>query len=80
MSATREAVAANAFTRGRAQESGWYGDHLPERDFPMLIELLAQASPPLEKSPSGEISLDDLTAAFEKSCRGEVLRSVVTFC
>lgn len=80
VSGTREAVAASASARGGAQESGWYGDPLPERDFPVLTELLAQASRPLEKSPSGEISLDDLTAAFAQSCRGAVLRSVVTFC
>lgn len=73
-------VAADAFARGGAQESSWYGDHLPERDFPMLSEPFPQGAPPLEKPLDEEISLDDLDAAFAQLCRGEVLRSVVTFC
>ncbi|MEV4732700.1 S-(hydroxymethyl)mycothiol dehydrogenase [Saccharopolyspora sp. NPDC049426] len=69
----------DVFARGGALKSSWYGDCLPERDFPMLTELHLQGRLPLEKFVSEEISLDDVEAAFAKMGRGEVLRSVVTF-
>jgi S-(hydroxymethyl)mycothiol dehydrogenase len=65
------------FGRGGALKSSWYGDCLPERDFPMLVELHLQGRLPLEKFVSDTIGLDDVEAAFEKMERGEVLRSVV---
>ncbi|MCR3720154.1 MULTISPECIES: S-(hydroxymethyl)mycothiol dehydrogenase [Prauserella salsuginis group] len=66
------------FARGGTLKSSWYGDCLPERDFPMLTELYLQGRLPLEKFVTEEISLDGVEAAFEKMHRGEVLRSVVT--
>jgi S-(hydroxymethyl)mycothiol dehydrogenase len=65
------------FGRGGALKSSWYGDCLPERDFPMLIELHLQGRLPLEKFVSETISLDDVESAFRKMEHGEVLRSVV---
>jgi S-(hydroxymethyl)mycothiol dehydrogenase len=65
------------FGRGGALKSSWYGDCLPERDFPMLVELHLQGRLPLEKFVSETITLDDVETAFEKMERGEVLRSVV---
>lgn len=65
------------FGRGGALKSSWYGDCLPERDFPMLVELYLQGRLPLNKFVSETISLDDVERAFEKIERGEVLRSVV---
>ena len=65
------------FGRGGALKSSWYGDCLPERDFPILVELHLQGRLPLEKFVSDTIGLDDVEAAFEKMERGEVLRSVV---
>src|SRR5437763_1835157 len=65
------------FGRGGALKSSWYGDCLPERDFPMLVELHLQGRLPLDKFVSETISLDDVERAFEKIERGEVLRSVV---
>jgi S-(hydroxymethyl)mycothiol dehydrogenase len=65
------------FGRGGALKSSWYGDCLPERDFPMLVELHLQGRLPLDKFVSETISLDDVEQAFEKIERGEVLRSVV---
>jgi S-(hydroxymethyl)mycothiol dehydrogenase len=65
------------FGRGGSLKSSWYGDCLPERDFPMLVDLHLQGRLPLEKFVSETISLDDMEAAFEKMERGEVLRSVV---
>ncbi len=69
----------DVFGRGGAVKSSWYGDCLPERDFPMLIELYQQGRLPLEKFVSEEIALDQVEQAFEKMHRGEVLRSVVVF-
>ncbi len=60
-------------------KSSWYGDCLPERDFPpTLISLYRQGRlPPLEKFVSERISLDAIEDAFHKMHAGEVLRSVV---
>ena len=65
------------FGRGGALKSSWYGDCLPERDFPMLTGLYLQGRLPLEKFVSETIALDAVEAAFAKMERGEVLRSVV---
>jgi len=65
------------FGRGGATKSSWYGDCLPSRDFPMLIDLHLQGRLPLDKFVSETISLDDVEEAFHRMERGEVLRSVV---
>ncbi len=65
------------FSRGGSLKSSWYGDCLPERDFPTLISLYAQGRLPLEKFVSERIGLDDIEAAFQKMHLGQVLRSVV---
>jgi S-(hydroxymethyl)mycothiol dehydrogenase len=65
------------FGRGGALKSSWYGDCLPERDFPVLIDLYLQGRLPLDKFVSEIITLDEVEGAFAKMERGEVLRSVV---
>lgn len=65
------------FGRGGALKSSWYGDCLPSRDFPMLIDLYLQGRLNLEGFVSETISIDDVEEAFHKMERGEVLRSVV---
>jgi S-(hydroxymethyl)mycothiol dehydrogenase len=65
------------FGRGGALKSSWYGDCLPSRDFPMLIDLYLQGRLPLDRFVSEEIGIGDVESAFEKMHRGEVLRSVV---
>jgi S-(hydroxymethyl)mycothiol dehydrogenase len=72
-----EAPLLDFFGRGGALKSSWYGDCLPERDFPMLTDLYLQGRLPLEKFVSETIALDQVEAAFAKMERGEVLRSVV---
>jgi S-(hydroxymethyl)mycothiol dehydrogenase len=67
------------FGRGGALKSSWYGDCLPSRDFPMLVDLHLDGRLPLEKFVSETIGLGDVEAAFHKMERGEVLRSVVLF-
>ena len=69
----------DVFGRGGALKSSWYGDCLPSRDFPMLIDLHLGGRLPLEKFVSETISLEDVETAFGKMERGEVLRSVVVF-
>ena len=65
------------FGRGGSLKSSWYGDCLPSRDFPMLVDLHLQGRLPLEKFVSETIALDQVEDAFAKMERGEVLRSVV---
>jgi S-(hydroxymethyl)mycothiol dehydrogenase len=65
------------FGRGGQLKSSWYGDCLPSRDFPMLIDLYLQGRLDLDKFVSETIKLDEVEEAFHKMARGEVLRSVV---
>ncbi|MDG2028161.1 MAG: S-(hydroxymethyl)mycothiol dehydrogenase [Acidimicrobiales bacterium] len=65
------------FGRGGALKSSWYGDCLPSRDFPMLIDLYQQGRLDLDGFVSETIGLEDVEEAFHKMERGEVLRSVV---
>ena len=65
------------FGRGGALKSSWYGDCLPSRDFPMLIDLYLQGRLDLDRFVSETIRLEDVEEAFHKMERGEVLRSVV---
>ena len=67
----------DVFSRGGALKSSWYGDCLPERDFPTLVSLYLQGRLPLEKFVSERITIDDVEDAFHTMHAGEVLRSVV---
>ncbi|MGA6155625.1 S-(hydroxymethyl)mycothiol dehydrogenase [Stenotrophomonas sp. NPDC087984] len=69
----------DVFGRGGALKSSWYGDCLPSRDFPMLIDLYQQGRLDLDAFVSETIGLEDIEEAFAKMHRGEVLRSVVMF-
>jgi S-(hydroxymethyl)mycothiol dehydrogenase len=66
------------FGRGGALKPSWYGDCLPSRDFPLLIDLYLQGRFDLDAFVSETITLGDVEDAFHKMERGEVLRSVVT--
>ncbi|GAC49272.1 S-(hydroxymethyl)mycothiol dehydrogenase [Gordonia aichiensis] len=65
------------FSRGGSLKSSWYGDCLPERDFPMLIDLYEQGRLPLDKFVTERVGLGDVEAAFDAMKGGKVLRSVV---
>jgi S-(hydroxymethyl)mycothiol dehydrogenase len=69
----------DVFGRGGALKSSWYGDCLPTRDFPMLIDLYLQGRLPLDAFVSETIGIGDIEAAFDKMHTGEVLRSVVVW-
>ena len=67
------------FGRGGSLKSSWYGDCLPSRDFPMIIDLYLQGRLDLDRFVSETIALEDVETSFQKMERGEVLRSVVVF-
>lgn len=67
----------DVFSRGGAVKSSWYGDCLPSRDFPMLIDLYLQGRLDLGAFVSETIGLGDVEKAFEDMHHGRVLRSVV---
>ncbi|HEY2330677.1 MAG TPA: S-(hydroxymethyl)mycothiol dehydrogenase [Acidimicrobiales bacterium] len=67
----------DVFGRGGSLKSSWYGDCLPTRDFPMLIDLYRQGRLDLDRFVSEEIGLGGVEHAFSRMEDGEVLRSVV---
>jgi len=68
---------AELFGRGGALKSSWYGDCLPSRDFPVLIDAYLSGRLDLDAFVSETVGLDGVEAAFEAMGAGEVLRSVV---
>ncbi|MDO0938447.1 S-(hydroxymethyl)mycothiol dehydrogenase [Streptomyces sp. DG2A-72] len=69
----------DVFGRGGSLKSSWYGDCLPSRDFPMLIDLYLQGRLDLDAFVTETIALDEVEKAFERMHGGDVLRSVVVF-
>ena len=69
----------DVFGRGGSLKSSWYGDCLPSRDFPLLIDLYLQGRLDLDAFVTETIELDGVEEAFARMHRGEVLRSVVVF-
>ncbi|MEW1643605.1 S-(hydroxymethyl)mycothiol dehydrogenase [Streptomyces sp. NPDC091219] len=67
----------DVFGRGGSLKSSWYGDCLPSRDFPMLIDLHQQGRLDLGAFVTETIQLDEVEKAFERMHGGDVLRSVV---
>jgi S-(hydroxymethyl)mycothiol dehydrogenase len=65
------------FSHGGSLKSSWYGDCLPERDFPTLVSLYLQGRLPLDKFVTERIGITDIEEAFHKMHSGQVLRSVV---
>ncbi|MER0479833.1 S-(hydroxymethyl)mycothiol dehydrogenase [Streptomyces sp. Edi2] len=75
---TLELPLLDVFGRGGALKSSWYGDCLPSRDFPMLIDLHLQGRIDLGAFVTETIGIEDVEQAFERMHAGDVLRSVVT--
>jgi len=69
----------DVFGRGGALKSSWYGDCLPSRDFPVLVDLYRQGRLDLDAFVTEEIKLEEVEGAFERMHHGDVLRSVVVF-
>ena len=68
---------ADVFGRGGSLKSSWYGDCLPSRDFPMLVEQYKLGRLDLDAFVTERIGLNDIEEAFTKMHDGKVLRSVV---
>ncbi|MFJ5711264.1 S-(hydroxymethyl)mycothiol dehydrogenase [Streptomyces sp. NPDC093105] len=67
----------DVFGRGGSLKSSWYGDCLPSRDFPMLIDLHRQGRIDLGAFVTETLALDEVEKAFARMHEGDVLRSVV---
>ena len=67
----------DVFSRGGSLKSSWYGDCLPSRDFPVLVDLYRRGRLDLDAFVSEEIALDEVERASDRMEQGEVLRSVV---
>jgi len=74
---TIELPLIDVFGGGGALKSSWYGDCLPSRDFPVLIDLFLQGRLPLDRFVTETIGIEEIEEAFTKMHEGTVLRSVV---
>ena len=74
---TLELPLLDVFGRGGSLKSSWYGDCLPSRDFPMLVDLYKQGKLDLDVFVTERISINQVEEAFDKMHHGAVLRSVV---
>ncbi|MFH0410956.1 S-(hydroxymethyl)mycothiol dehydrogenase [Corynebacterium sp. L4756] len=70
-------AAIDFYGRGGSLRPAWYGDCLPERDFPTYVDLHLQGRFPLDKFVSERIGINDIEKAFGTMKAGDVLRSVV---
>jgi len=78
-SMTIEFPMIDIFSRGGSLKSSWYGDCLPTRDFPILVDRYLAGDLNLDRFITEIIELDQVEAAFHRMEQGEVLRSVVRF-
>jgi S-(hydroxymethyl)mycothiol dehydrogenase len=76
---TLEMPLLDLFSQGGALKSSWYGDCLPSRDFPMLVDPYRTGRLNLDAFVSEEIGIGDVESAFTRMNDGDVLRSVVVF-
>jgi S-(hydroxymethyl)mycothiol dehydrogenase len=65
------------FRRGITIRASQYGDCLPSRDFPVLVDLHLRGRFDLDRFVTRTIGLGEVEEAFATMRRGEVLRSVV---
>jgi S-(hydroxymethyl)mycothiol dehydrogenase len=67
------------FDLGGSLRVSWYGDCLPSRDFPVLVDLYRSGALRLSELITQRVTLDDVQTAFDAMERGETLKSVVQF-
>ncbi|HEU0166461.1 MAG TPA: zinc-binding dehydrogenase [Chloroflexota bacterium] len=67
----------DVFSRGGSLRVSWYGDCLPSRDFPMLVDWYRRGELQLDELITRRIQLAETDAAFAAMERGETLRSVI---
>ncbi|MFC7376344.1 S-(hydroxymethyl)mycothiol dehydrogenase [Brachybacterium sp. GCM10030268] len=66
----------DVFGRGGSLKSSWYGDCLPERDFPYLTDLFLQGRLPLDRFVTGRTDLAGVDEALDALHEGNTLRTV----
>ena len=66
----------DVFGRGGSLKSSWYGDCLPERDFPYLTDLFLQGRLPLDRFVTGRTDLAGVNDALDHLSDGTNLRTV----
>jgi S-(hydroxymethyl)mycothiol dehydrogenase len=67
------------FDLGGSLRVSWYGDCLPSRDFPLLVDLYLSGDLKLSELITQRTSLDEVETAFTSMTRGETLKSIITF-
>jgi S-(hydroxymethyl)mycothiol dehydrogenase len=67
------------FDLGGSLRVSWYGDCLPSRDFPLLVDWYRKGVLLLDPMLTQRVSLDQVQDAFGAMERGETLKSVVIF-
>ncbi|MBV9582150.1 MAG: Zn-dependent alcohol dehydrogenase [Chloroflexi bacterium] len=67
------------FDLGGSLRVSWYGDCLPTRDFPLLVDLYLRGDLLLSELITQRVSLDEVDSAFAAMQRGETLKSVIVF-
>ena len=67
------------FDLGGSLRVSWYGDCLPSRDFPLLVDWYLKGDLLLDQLVTQRVRLDQVQDAFEAMERGETLKSVIDF-
>jgi S-(hydroxymethyl)mycothiol dehydrogenase len=67
------------FDRGGSLRVSWYGDCLPSRDFPLLVDRYRAGELLLDELVTQRLPLEKVQDAFDAMQRGETLKSVVVF-
>ncbi len=67
------------FRRRGVLKASNYGDCLPSRDFPMLVDWYKKGELLLDQLVSRKIKLEETDEGFHAMERGETLRSVIVF-
>lgn len=62
----------------RSIRGSWYGGVVPERDFPLLVDLYRTGELQMDAIVQ-RIALDDINAAFDGIRRGDAIRSVIVY-
>ena len=65
-------------TTDRAIRGSWYGGVVPERDFPLLIDLYRSGELRMDALVQ-RIPLDGINDAFDAIRRGDAVRSVIVY-
>lgn len=76
-SARLELPAQQFFGLGGSLRVSWYGDCLPSRDFPLLVDLYLKGKLKLDEMVNKHVDLGDADLGFEAMHDGETLKTVM---